>query len=394
MIEPDNDRLCRAVAVLLVDGVAQKEIAIRLGISPASVSRLAASATQYGYLDPWPKCLLSDDEITEVRRGFEPEGTRETLESLAKLHHRPPPLVYILESRRSIETEDDWDEAVLSFGRNCAPHVQAQILKCAAVGVTWGRTLLGLVNGICSLPNKKKSSIKFFPLWGEDLGLGVSDSRVNSRVFPDRTKLSPSSLAYELNEAINQPDVRSLSLRAVPGFIPRSIPPEKMHDALGFLAEISAYRQIFGTVEDSRARRENSLSNRADCIVTTFGGSGPEGRFWNDDFIEYGKLEEFDCGKDRLLEATIGDVGGILLAKEDSDSKGIVANVLKHFTGLKEEDLKACASRVATDATPGVIALGVGKERALSVCEAVKRGLVNQVFIDPSCAKGILKAQK
>ena len=49
----------------------------------------------------------------------------------------------------------------------------------------------------------------------------------------------------------------------------------------------------------------------------------------------------------------------------------------ERWTGIREHQMQRCAEQALQQGTAGVIVVAVGADRAESVCESVKRGLVN-----------------
>jgi len=53
--------------------------------------------------------------------------------------------------------------------------------------------------------------------------------------------------------------------------------------------------------------------------------------------------------------------------------------------------MQRCAEQALQQGTAGVIVVAVGADRAESVCESVKRGLVNTLVIDRALADALLQ---
>lgn len=90
-----------------------------------------------------------------------------------------------------------------------------------------------------------------------------------------------------------------------------------------------------------------------------------------------------------LAQSIYGDVGGVLFPrlKIGSGARKLVHDLSQHWTGLKLDHLRRCASQafshVGPGARPGVIMLSFGADRADIVLEAVRSGVVHHLIISP-----------
>ncbi|MCA9178763.1 MAG: hypothetical protein KDB14_30080 [Planctomycetales bacterium] len=67
---------------------------------------------------------------------------------------------------------------------------------------------------------------------------------------------------------------------------------------------------------------------------------------------------------------------------------------IARWTGVKEQCIRKCAAKSTESQTPGVIALGIGPDRAEAAIAGIKRGLINHLIIDDSLAETIREKLK
>jgi DNA-binding transcriptional regulator LsrR (DeoR family) len=65
---------------------------------------------------------------------------------------------------------------------------------------------------------------------------------------------------------------------------------------------------------------------------------------------------------------------------------GEVKSILRRWTGVKIKQLENCALRARDGGPPGVIVLAIGASKAPVVHAAVRRGLIQHLFMDQDLA--------
>src|SRR5690242_16034966 len=242
---PRNIRLeAQAAAYLSSQGNAQARVAEVLGVSQGEVSRLLGLARQEGWLRT--ECTLPPDAVAAVEQ-LVFSGRNELVARLrreAERHGAPAPRgVRIFHSGGEGEDPPSWDRRSQVFGRVAASRVQELLPVMRLVGVTWGKTIARVVDGLRQLnpqPPALPAPIRFIPLTGEPL------------TYPD-PETSSSNLAHWLNDLINGGASHFHSLAAVPAFVPAKFTGRGRTAVRDFIAEIAGYRVIFeATDKDGR----------------------------------------------------------------------------------------------------------------------------------------------
>jgi hypothetical protein len=69
-----------------------------------------------------------------------------------------------------------------------------------------------------------------------------------------------------------------------------------------------------------------------------------------------------------------------------------VKRINTQWTGIQREHVARCAERArASEGTPGVIVLAIGRAKAEAVIEAVNQSLVNHLLIDQDLADALVE---
>jgi hypothetical protein len=90
-----------------------------------------------------------------------------------------------------------------------------------------------------------------------------------------------------------------------------------------------------------------------------------------------------------LERSFLGDIGGVLLPRKDGAvaADGVVKGIETHWVGMRYAELQAAATRAAARKAPGVVVLAIGANKVDVLASAIRRGLVNHVFIDQDLAR-------
>jgi hypothetical protein len=116
-----------------------------------------------------------------------------------------------------------------------------------------------------------------------------------------------------------------------------------------------------------------AMIHQVDAIVTSCGHAHHRSPFWK---IELSRL---GLAPERVFELTFGDIGGVLLERDDlsEENRKLFADISNRWTGINRKHLEDCAKR-----DPGVIVLALSPIKADVVLKCVKLGLVTQLIID------------
>ena len=365
----------QAAAYLSSQGNDQAKIGIVLNISQGEVSRLLATARREGWIQT--RCMLPDDAVAAVEQLVftRRNDLRDKLRREAEQNGVSPVReIRVLHSGGEATDPAGWDARLIRFGRLAAARLQELVPRMGLVGVTWGKAIARVVDGLRLLnpqaPNLARP-VRFVPLTGEPL------------TYPD-PETSSSTLAHRLGELF-VPGLHAFqSLAAVPAFIPARFPRKSHSTIRDFIAEIAGYRMIFEQT-DRDGRAQEPLVDRLDTIITGVGTVSPgvSGRLLDDRVVAEGVTKE------QLQDRVVGDIGGIFLPRNARDR--IVKGINERWTGVRLEHICRCAEAAARDpANAGVIVFAMGAAKAQITLECVRAGLISELIIDHDLAQALL----
>ncbi|HEY1378982.1 MAG TPA: sugar-binding domain-containing protein [Gemmataceae bacterium] len=365
----------QAAAYLYSQGNDQAKIGAVVGVSQGEVSRLLALARREGWIQT--RCVLPESAVGAVEQlVFTGRNElRDKLRREAERHGAAPVRdIRVLHSGGESEDAGDWDVRLLRFGRLAAARLQELVPRMGLVGVTWGKTIARVVDGLRLLnPHAPPSPrpLRFIPLTGEPL------------TYPD-PETSSSTLAHRLGEIFN-PGLHALhSLAAVPAFIPAKFPRKSQATIRDFIAEIAGYRTIFERA-DADGRPQEPLVDRLDTIITGVGTVSPgvSGRLLDDRVVAEGVTKE------QLQERAVGDIGGVFLPRHARDR--VVNGINERWTGVRLEHILRCATAAAHDhSRAGVVVLAIGAAKAQITLASIRAGLITELILDHDLARALL----
>jgi DNA-binding transcriptional regulator LsrR (DeoR family) len=362
----DVEMYTLAAAYLRSEQKLQEEIAEILKISQPEVSRLLQRAVKKNWLDyPAPIFRCPDD----IRELWERAHTRffSSEKLLTRLKASEP-----LGVSRLKKVSIYYGEAGGQFNRTVLPAVEAVFTHATVMGVTWGRTVHGLVTTLrqhLSGSLRAEKPVRFVPLCGELL-----------QDPDDRIEHSSSALAANLHELINGTRAGGgapPSLRGIPAFIPSGFNAAEVRTIRRFMRQFTGYGAVFG-------ENGQSLACQVDTVLTSVGTveAGRRGIFLSER-VRLGELSE-----DELTEMVVGDLGGLIIPRRNLDpvpSRRIAA-MNERWTGIKQHDLERCAEEAARSRRPGVVVLAPDRHRRDMVVRCVELGLINQLIISRELA--------
>jgi len=259
-------------------------------------------------------------------------------------------------------------------------------------GVTWGHNVGCVIGEIVKDPANRgafEKAPRVVPLCGDPFD-----------VVP--TSESSSVLAEQLDVYLNgQHGKELLSLRNVPSYIPGNAEGGFTRSEIAgikkFVLRCKAYQRIFGVSRlqlGTRTRRAFSgtpLADQLDGILTSV--SSDQRTFF------YGPATMIPMTKSEQawLNANAFDIAGVCLARSSSDGKGnpLLARLRAQWMGITLEQLEACAeracSRRGSASLPGVVVVAIGVQKANSVAESLRLGLVNHLICSADLASQLEK---
>jgi hypothetical protein len=369
----DVEMYTLAAAYLRSERKLQEDIAEILKISQPEVSRLLKRAVRKGWLDYPPPVFRCPGEIRDLwERAHARFFSSEML--LARLKASEPTGVSRLK-----KVSIYYGEAGGQFNRTVLPAVEAVLAHATVMGVTWGRTVHGLVTTLranLQRPLRTDDPIHFVPLCGELL-----------QDPDDRIEHSSSALAASLHELINGTPAGGAatpSLRGIPAFIPSSFSAQEVKTIRRFMRQFSGYGAVFG---GNGSHDGEALVGRVDTILSSLGTveGGRRGIFVAER-VRLGELSEAE-----LMDMVVGDLGGLIIPRRHLSPTQArrVSAMNERWTGIKQHDLERCAEEAAHTKHPGVVVLGPDPLRRDMVVRCVELGLINQLIISRELADAL-----
>ncbi len=269
------------------------------------------------------------------------------------------------------DDEASWNERVGSLGEQAAGFLRELLIRSELCGVTWGRHVASAVAGLEALAIPapwRDPPGRVIPLCGD------------STLRPLPSHQGSASLAARLNRIVNGAH-ETVSLAAVPAFIPMDFSEEKVKVVQELIDRFPAYVEIFGP--HKKRSRSNPLKPLLDQVSMILTGVGPAVR-QSKQAGEYYKAAGLDL--ERLSRMIIGDVSAYFIAKPilKLAEREEVKQINRRFTGLHGNDLVRCAkaARASGGALPGVVIVAAGEDRAEILVEIARLKLSNVWIID------------
>lgn len=357
-------------------GCKQDDIAERLGISQAEVSRLLSKAEKaWNFYSPRPSFLR--ERVPE-----EDQAAAEQLLTNRSPHARVfrawvPATVRCF----AVQVLPSEEEPFFLFA---ADRVLQLLAHSSVVGVMWGSALWKLVNRIKTQVATSKP-IKPWPL--QCVPLAGDPVHV---MHQGNQPCSASQLAAALEEALTgQRQEATPTLTGVHAYYPlrlRMTPEFRDH-----LAGIPGYRRIFGS---GSTGPEPPLAERVDTFLTGVGVLPLEdSAAWPQAAVFLRQLiAQQESTAEELSRLAYGDFGGLLLAREGLGQRDAarVEALNQSWTGMQLPKLKQLAARAAANRAPGIVVVAAGAAKACMIREVMRRGLVNELIIDTALADALL----
>jgi len=446
----------RKAAFLASEGWQQQAIARKLAISQGTVSQLLGRAKKDGLLVTVPHFRCEAEERESLRRElYLQEGElQEKLYHVASLstprwtivpelhvHHSTQALK---EAQETLDPHDAkmaeaWDNAVLGWAGNAAPHVWQLLIRCRTCGIAWGRQCRGITDALDRMRHRfmkdpPRDEVHIAPLWGPRWTTARS---VDDTVFCNHIKLSSNALAEDLTLILNRGNRRIFEEYELAGidlvpFTDVALNGEQDQEDVKLseddehwrqeLRHIDTYRRDLeeycpgyrktfgqGKWDDKKRRFERDenwrivpkdresrgLARELDGILMSCGPSGTSRSFPPSENT-YGGVDI-----KWLQRVTVGDLGGVIFAREgiereplnglspDAERKRQFERLRQHWLGVTEEHLRSVADRAVEEGLPGNIVLAVGTRRRDIVTHSLKRSLINHLFVDHTLADAL-----
>ena len=373
--DPSRDLHAQQAAYLRGQhNLSQEEIGKILGgISQPHVSRLLARAEKMGWLITETRFVdtnIPDDTLQQFRHLLEPRDLALALSEFGRRESLLVPQVRVFDSGGRANSTEVLAIRRRRFGRSAAGRLEELLRGAELMGVAWGSTVAGIIEGLGTLGSlpRHDRKVRFIPVCAELIGLG-------------EPAYSSSRLVSRLDLLVNDIEGEQLSLAGVPAYIPRRYSKKNAAIIRQFVTDSASHKMIFSG--------PGALVNRLDGLLTSIGsmerpvgGSMPE-------LLAAGGIDG-----EQLRSLIVGDIGGTLVAKQSLSTadERLVEELNLMWTGISIDHIKNIASQAARSSEkPGSIVVAVGSDRASVAFEIIQRELVNELIIDMDLSRSLEK---
>lgn len=349
----------------------QEEIGHVLGdLSQSYVSRLLSRAVEMGWLVTemhFNERDISPELMQELRELTEPKRLSDLFKQVAGRTGSAMPNVRVFDSGSEASTAGAFDLRCRRFGKTAAGRIDELLRRSRAVGVTWGRTVSALIDGLVAAHRSYnlKEPITFAPVSAELIQLASPE-------------YSSSLLAERLSNLVNGSSGERLRITGIPAYIPRRYDLQKSKAIREYLLDSASYRRIFSG--------DDPLVNQLDTLITSVGSSErPLGGAFGE------VLTAGDISADELKSIIDGDIGGILVDRPgiSADQQSKLNELNAMWTGITMANLNHIARRARQTGGVGVVAVAIGRERAGVIKELIRKEVLNELIIDWDLANSL-----
>jgi DNA-binding transcriptional regulator LsrR (DeoR family) len=251
-----------------------------------------------------------------------------------------------------------WERKCSEFGRAVAPVLLSLLSRAQSAGVAWGKMVAAAIQGI-----ERRSSP---PTRDRPLECCAT---VGGLIGEPRAEATSSVLTARLALAVNG-DFKSVHRLdgGVEGFIAPLLGIENEVELMRKrISLFPQYEDVFG------GRGRPGVIDALDALVTSCGDAHHRSPFWRV------ALPQLGISPEELNEITYGNIGGVLLEREDLSEKDRdrIAEINRRWTGITLRHYEQCARR-----DPGVILLALSHNKVEVVLKCVELGLVTELLID------------
>lgn len=337
------------------------------GLSQPHVSRLLTHAQKKKYLvvtERFAEEKFSSDWIKQIDELLAPPDLSAALSAFCQPLNRIAPNVRVFESG-SGQTEAALTHRRNRFGRTASGRLAELLTKADIVGVAWGRTIQTMIDGIVlsNRPVDSARAIDFLPVCAEFV-------KLTQRGY------SASRLAERLDDIYNSGNGSTVSMTGFPAFIPRAYDADMQRSIRRLVSDTPSFAHVFSG--------DDPLAGRIDTLISSVGSSQTPLLGALEELVHAGQVTAA-----RLSELIVGDLGGILIPRRDLGKKDqlLVEELNDMWTGLQIDHVRGIADRASNDpAKNGVVIVAMQAERAATILELVRSGLVNELIIDQKAA--------
>lgn len=350
------DVVVRRVADLFVGGASADQLLEQTGLPLRSVLTALCEAR---------------NRALPVVAPFPPCGEQKSLLDLLRLRSQCLHNVTVRQSRdpaAGTAAKGSWTEPIKYFGCEVAPLLLSLLSQASHVGVAWGPTVAAAIAGL----KRACESPPVYPR-GPLVCIATLGGLVGERKV--RAQYSSSILASRLAETLNGDWEQLYTLQGLEAFIASYLgTSDEIEMTRKRIACFPNYQAIFG------GPSEPGVIDQLNTILTSCGNAHHYDQFWMTELPRLGMSPE------KLNSLTHGNIGGVLLEREDLDpkDKALFADIARRWTGITRRHYEQCARR-----KPGVVLLAMGHNKADVVLKCVELGLVTELIIDEDLAKAL-----
>lgn len=352
----NREDLLAVAYITATHGLKQKEIAGILGIGPVMVTRLLKEAKEANILQS--RLKLTDNQQKELKEKLHSLLDPQVLDCRRVLLKNHPELRTVRVVDSDTTKPRTHTERVTFFGQAIGREIRNHCIKSKVVGIAWGRSVAATISAIAENYSKatpRRNPIKFVPILGDPVGVNAPAGDSASR------------LARELHVAINGGTQGPPSLTGIAAVIPAKYTGQEMATIKAFL-------------EECKASALGNLFDQVDCIISGF---SPHQNPWyteDDTFCKTAGLN-----RKELNSVALGELAGVLIEQPDltEEERETFNSYTERWMGFSRDNLVKCARDAARDPRrTGVVALGVGADKAPVAYHLIQEGLINHLYVD------------
>lgn len=369
----ERDRRALQAAFLRArHNLSQEEIAKLLGgVSQSHVSRLLNHASDKGWLVTelrFDDRNVSPAMMREIEHLLEPRRLVARFEDIRSKTGQMTPTVRVFDSGSDSPTSGAFGIRIKRFGRSAAGRLEELLRRSSIVGVTWGRTVSSLIDGLEAANRSPRGDAQptFAPVSAELITLAAPG-------------YSSTLLAGRLGAMFNQQH-ETLRLSGIPAYIPRRYGAAKTLAIREYLLDAASYRKIFAETDP--------LVERMDAVITSVGSSARPLGGAMEEVVSAGGITSSE-----LKNLIAGDIGGILIPKPGASQSDVqkVDELNGMWTGITKDHLARIATRSANSGGAGVVVVAIGSERAGIIAQLIHQQMINELIIDWDLANTLEK---
>jgi DNA-binding transcriptional regulator LsrR (DeoR family) len=261
------------------------------------------------------------------------------------------------------------DARLSQFGMLAAGRLYELISRAHVVGVTFGMTVAHIIEGLASFARPRPLHPTFIPLCGE------LTAELHERSSSTR-------MADRLRDIVTNGTGERVSLNGVHAFLSHRFTGKRRAEVEAEFIRTQGHQRIFG----------GGASPLIDSVDTVFTSFGRDGQPIGTSLSEF--LEKANVSIENVTTLAGSDLGGVLVPRPRLTPKQDAAfqQLNSIYTCTRLHHLENIAVRSRQTGAPGIVVLGIGKEKRSALANLLAYGLANELIIDAELA-GALELQ-